>query len=486
MKKRIAMMLSFVLTFSMAAPYMAEEAPAEVQESEAEEEELAEEAGEAVEETEAAVDEFEYEDVFAQWNPEAPALNALIDYVEAVTDEESPDYIPEVDRVAVFDMDGTVYGELFPTYLEYYMLAWRILEDPSITPDEEMLRVGRLLRDCALDNSFPEDMAMQHATQAARAYAGMTLNEFSDFVTEVLLREVDGFEGMTYGEAFYEPIIEVIDYLNDNDFSIYLVSGSDRYLCRTLIEGMLDIPADHVIGMDVYLEGTGQNGEDSLDYVFKSTDDVIRTDRLMIKNLKMNKVYNICQEIGRQPVLSFGNSSGDVSMHEYTINKNKYRSAAFMLVADDDERDYANLEKTLPLIDKWSEAGYNVISMKNDFLTIYGEGVVKTGSFHWLDELAESREPAAAEEAAAPAEEAAVEAAPAAEAAPAEDTTLEAAAPAEEAPVEAAAPAEAAAVEAAPAEAAAVEAAPAEAAVAAAPAEEAAVEAAPVEAAPAA
>ena len=379
-------MLSLVLTFSAAGPYMAEEA------------------------------EFEYEDVFAQWNPEAPALNALIDYVEAVTDEESPDYIPEVDRVAVFDMDGTVYGELFPTYLEYYMLAWRILEDPSITPDEEMLKVGRLLRDCALDNSFPEDMAMQHAVQAARAYAGMTLNEFSDYVTEVLLREVDGFEGMTYGEAFYEPIIEVIDYLNENDFTIYLVSGSDRYLCRTLIEGMLDIPADHVIGMDVYLEGTEQNGQDSLDYVFKATDDV-RTDRLMIKNLKMNKVYNICQEIGRQPVLSFGNSSGDVSMHEDTINNNKYRSAAFMLVADDDERDYANLEKTLPLIDKWSEAGYNVISMKNDFLTIYGEGVVKTGSFRWLDELAENREPAASAEEAVPAEEAEAEAAPAEEAA---------------------------------------------------------------------
>lgn len=435
MKKRIAMMLSFVLTFSMAAPYMAEEAPEgevadfveEAEEPVEEAEGVAEEAGEAVEEAVAAVEEaaeeFEYEDVFAQWNPESPALNTLIDYVEAVTDEKSPDYIPEVDRVAVFDMDGTVYGELFPTYLEYYMLAWRILEDPSITPDEEMLRVGRLLRDCALDNSFPEDMAMQHATQAARAYAGMTLNEFSDFVTEVLLREVDGFEGMTYGEAFYEPIIEVIDYLNDNDFTIYLVSGSDRYLCRTLIEGMLDIPADHVIGMDVYLEGTEQNGEDSLDYVFKSTDDVIRTDRLMIKNLKMNKVYNICQEIGRQPVLSFGNSSGDVSMHEYTINKNKYRSAAFMLVADDDERDYANLEKTLPLIDKWSEAGYNVISMKNDFLTIYGEGVVKTGSFHWLDELAENREPAAA---------------PAEEAVTAEETTLESAVPAEEATVEAA------------------------------------------------
>ena len=62
--------------------------------------------------------EMESEEVFSQWNPEAPALNALIDYVEAVTDEASPDYIPEEDRIAVFDMDGTLMGELYPTYLE--------------------------------------------------------------------------------------------------------------------------------------------------------------------------------------------------------------------------------------------------------------------------------------------------------------------------------------------------------------------------------
>lgn len=110
----------------------------------------------------------ESEDVFAQWNENAPALDALIDYVEAVTNESSPDFIPEADRIAVFDMDGTLMGELYPTYLEYYMLAWRILKDPTITPDAEMLEVGRLLRDCALDNSFPSDMPMRHAVQAAR------------------------------------------------------------------------------------------------------------------------------------------------------------------------------------------------------------------------------------------------------------------------------------------------------------------------------
>ena len=353
-------------------------------------------------ETETA--EYEDEEIFAEWNEGAPALEALIDYVESVTDEASPDYIPPVDRIAVFDMDGTVYGELFPTYLEYYMLAWRILKDPSIEPDAEMLKVGRTIRDCALDNSFPEDMPVQHAIQAARAYAGLTLNEFADFVTEILLRDVDGFEGMTYGEAFYQPILEVVEYLQENEFKVYIVSGSDRFICRTLIEGHMDIPYENIIGMDVALEATHQDGADGLDYVYTAEDDVIRTDRLLIKNLKMNKVCQIAQEIGRQPVLSFGNSGGDVSMHMYTISNNVYKSAAFMLVADDDVRDYGNPEKAEELREQWDEKGFNVISMKNDFRTIYGEDVVKTGEFHWAEELADDRGDGAAAEAAEDAE----------------------------------------------------------------------------------
>ncbi len=349
------------------------------------------EAAEDTEDAETAADdeEYEYEEVFSEWNEDAPALDALIEYVEAVTDEESPDYIPPVDRVAVFDMDGTLMGELYPTYLEYYMLAWRILKDPRIEPDEEMLEVGRLLRDCALDNSFPGDMAMRHAVQAARAYAGMTLNEFSDFVTEILLRDVDGFEGMTYAESFYLPMVEVIEYLQDNDFKCFVCSGSDRFICRVFIEGMVDIPYENIIGMDVALEATNQGSTDGLDYVYTTADDLVRTDQLIIKNLKTNKVLQIAQEIGRQPVLSFGNSSGDVSMHNYTISNNRYRSAAFMLIADDEVRDYGNAEKAAGLREKWEDSGYYVISMANDWKTIYGEDVVKTNSFRWLDELAE-------------------------------------------------------------------------------------------------
>ncbi len=370
-------------------------------------------------EAEVLAPDEEYEEVFAQWKEDAPALNTLVEYVESVTDESSPDYIPPVDRVAVFDMDGTLMGELYPTYLEYYMLAWRILKDPSIEPDEEMLEVGRTLRDCALDKSFPEDMPMQHAIQAARAYSGMTLNEFADFVTEILLRDVDGFEGMTYGECFYLPMVEVVEYLQENDFKCFVCSGSDRFICRTLIEGMLDIPYENIIGMDVALEATNQGETDGLDYLYTDMDDVVRTDQLLIKNLKMNKVLQIAQEIGRQPVLSFGNSSGDCSMHNYTIDNNPYKSAAFMLIADDEVRDYGNAEKAEGLRTRWEEAGYHVISMANDWNTIYGENVVKTGTFHWMEELADDR---GVEEAATPEEENAADDAAADEAEATEET----------------------------------------------------------------
>ncbi len=329
----------------------------------------------------------EDEEVFASWNDDAPALDKLIAYVESVTDEKSKDYIPVDRRIAVFDMDGTVFGELYPTYFEYYLFAWRVLCDPTFTPDEEMLAVAEEIRAGGPTHTYAGDMALRHGTQAARAYAGMTLTEFDNYVTQFLVKDVDGFTGMTYGQAFYRPILEVIDYLADNDFSVYIVSGSDRYICRVLFEGMLDIPDENIIGMDVAIEASGQGDTDGLDYVFKPTDVLVRTDRMTVKNLKMNKVTAIRREIGKQPVLSFGNTSGDTSMHLYTISNNPYPSLAFMLIADDDVRDYGHPEKADELRAKWEGLGFQVISMKNDFKTIYGEKVQKTGTFRWTEEL---------------------------------------------------------------------------------------------------
>ncbi len=339
----------------------------------------------------------EYEDIFSEWNEDAPALQTLIEYVEDVTDKSSDSFIPVADRIAVFDLDGTLYGELFPTCLEYYALAWRILADPSYEPDAELVETAEEIRDHAMDQDFSDDMPIRHALAAARAYSGMTIPEFTDYVTAILKQDADGFEGMTYGEAFYLPMLEVIEYLQDNDFTVYVVSDSDRMLCRILLEGSIDIPYANIIGMDVALEASGQNGTDGLEYEFDDKDEIVRTDQLQIKNLKMNKVSQIAREIGRQPVLSFGNSTGDVSMHNYTIDNNKYKSAAFMLIADDEERDYGNTKKSRELGKEWEEDGYHVISMKDDFKTIYGKKIKKTDEFQW-DKILSGRTEETAEE----------------------------------------------------------------------------------------
>ena len=129
--------------------------------------------------------------------------------------------------------------------------------------------------------------------------------------------------------------------------------------------------------MDVWFKSNSQGEVAGVNYTLNQKDYLVRTDSLIIKNLKTNKVLQISQEIGKVPVLSFGNSSGDQAMHNYCLSNTKHRSAAFMLIADDDARDHANREKALTLGQKWRENGYYVISMRDDFKTIYGDGVQK-------------------------------------------------------------------------------------------------------------
>jgi phosphoglycolate phosphatase-like HAD superfamily hydrolase len=316
---------------------------------------------------------------FHYWN-DCSSLTALKQYVASVTDNNADTFIPVEDRIAVFDMDGTLYGELFPTYLEYLLLEYRGLDDPTYEAPEEVKRVAQLIRDSKHDWSYPSDMAMQHALAQAKAFEGMSVKDFEAYVADFLKKTPEGFAGMTYGSAFYQPMLEVIDYLQQNGFKTYIVSGSDRFICRALASEPCHIPNEQIIGMDVKLRATDQGDADSLDYQFARGDEVLRTDTLLVKNLKTNKVLQIVQEIDKQPVLSFGNSSGDVSMHRYTVTRNRYKAAAFMLIANDEARDYGNTVKAEQLGEQWKAEGFHVISMRDDWTTIYGANVSKTNS----------------------------------------------------------------------------------------------------------
>ena len=314
---------------------------------------------------------------FASWN-NCDALAALKSYVEDVTNPDSPNFIKVEDRIATFDMDGTFVGELYPSYFEYNLLEYRVLDDANYKDKapEDVKEAAQAIRDYVRNGTkLPDHFDMIHAQAAAKAYAGMTLAEFDAYVKAYAAKNANGFTGMTYGQSFFKPMLEVFNYLKINGFTYYVVSGSDRFICRALVES-IGIEPNRVIGMDVKLRSTSQGDDAGVNYTMGKEEHLVRTDELIIKNLKTNKVLQITQEIGKVPVLSFGNSGGDCAMHNFCLSNN-YKSAAFMLIADDDARDHADREKALKLADQWRESGYHVISMKDDFKTIYGDGVSK-------------------------------------------------------------------------------------------------------------
>ncbi len=328
--------------------------------------------------TEDQVESKAKKEYFKSWN-QCEALTALKEYVEDVTNPESPNFISVDDRIVTFDMDGTFVGELYPTYFEYNLLEYRVLEDTSYREKapEDVRQAAQSIRDFVRNGTpLPSHFDMRHARAAAKAYAGMTIAQFDAYVKAYGNKSANGFKGMTYGNSFYRPMVEVFDYLTDNGFTYYVVSGSDRFLCRALVES-LGIAPNRVIGMDVKLVSRKQGDQEGVNYTMGKEEDLVRTDSLLIKNLKTNKVLQISQEIGKVPVLSFGNSGGDCAMHNYCLSNTQHRTAAFMLIADDDARDHANREKALKLGTQWREAGYKVISMRDDFITIYGPGVEK-------------------------------------------------------------------------------------------------------------
>ena len=155
------------------------------------------------------------------WNP-CEAVTVLQEYVEDVTNPSSKNFIKQEDRIATFDMDGTFVGELYPTYFEYNMLEERVLEDASYkdkAPDD-VKETAQEIRDFVRNGkALPSHFDMKHARAAAKAYAGMTLAEFDAYVKAYAAKQANGFKGMTYGQSFYKPMLQVFDYLKANGFT---------------------------------------------------------------------------------------------------------------------------------------------------------------------------------------------------------------------------------------------------------------------------
>ena len=310
----------------------------------------------------------------ALWNDGAAAKAALTGYVNAVTERDSADYIPPERRIAVFDFDGTLFLETDPTYFDWQLFEHRVLEDPSYKATDEQRTAALASR----NGKFPK-LDKNRERMVAEAYRGMTFDEFYAFVRSFMDENQPGFNGLKRGDAYYKPMLEVIGYLRQNGFTVYVISGTERFTMRPLT-AVLRLPPCQIIGSDNTLVASGQGGKDALDHVFDKNDKLLLGGANLVKNLQMNKVSVIVREIGVQPVLAFGNTMSDASMLNYTVCGNRYKALGFMLLCDDLVREYGNTEKADQMLRNCRKYGWIPVSMRDDWKTIYGTNVTKKGT----------------------------------------------------------------------------------------------------------
>ena len=311
---------------------------------------------------------------FEYWNDSAKARNFLKEYVQQAVNPDAAGHIPPENRIAVFDMDGTVISETNAHYLEYMMFIHRVLEDDSWQAPEEIKTFTREQMVPAVYNrNFNTEVSHQLYLYMKDVYAGMTADEFEQYVLDFLEQPVNGMKNMTYKESIYLPMTNVIQFLQDNGFMVYMVSGSDRLLTRAVASTLLNVPRNQIIGTDSSFVSSSQEGKDGEFFNMKADDSIVRGTASYGKTLKMNKAAAIQTEIGIQPVLAFGNTPGDESMLIYAMQNNPYSSQSFILVCDDDQRDHGDPRIAQAARDLTEKDNLIPISMKDDFKLIYPE-----------------------------------------------------------------------------------------------------------------
>ncbi len=149
------------------------------------------------------------------WTEGSAAKRELIAYMEAITDESSADYIPVGNRVAVFDLDGTLFCETDPNYFDYTLLKYRVLEDPDYkdqASDFEREVALKIQEQNETGASFA-GLEVDHGKAVASAFSGMTLDEFNAYIQEFKKQPMPSYEGMNRGDGWYRPMLQVVEFL---------------------------------------------------------------------------------------------------------------------------------------------------------------------------------------------------------------------------------------------------------------------------------
>ncbi|MBK0326578.1 haloacid dehalogenase-like hydrolase, partial [Rhodobacteraceae bacterium F11138] len=303
------------------------------------------------------------DDPLPSWN-EGDTKRAIIAFVRGVTDKDSDTYVGEDARIATFDNDGTLWIEQ-PMYTQLAFALDRVKEMADDHPEwkttqpfQAVLEGDMKALGAAGEKGLLELVATTHA--------GMSTERFAEIASDWLAGAKHPKFDQPYTALVYQPMLELIEYLQDNDFETFIVSGGGIEFMRPWTEEVYGIPPQQVVGSSIATEFKMVDGKPAL----------MRTDKIDFIDDKAGKPVGINAHIGHRPIAAFGNSDGDFEMLQYTtIGADGLRLGAFVHHTDA-EREYAydretHIGKLDKGLDAAAENGWLLIDMKTDWKTIF-------------------------------------------------------------------------------------------------------------------
>ncbi len=305
----------------------------------------------------ASIKESKTKAELSHWN-DTPLKSEIIEFVLSVTSSDSPEFVAQEDRIAVFDNDGTLWTEK-PMYipLEYEVdyLKTEVEKNPE-------LQQNHLYSEIAKGNLsvMKEFSSFDLINYLFATHKGQKEADYENSVYRFLSEEDHPKFKRPYKELVYQPMLELISYLQHNNFKVFIVTGGEISFVRTVSKEIYNIAPENVIGSSVVLEYVSDSGGTYL----------VRTDKIQAVNDKHFKPANIGLHIGKKPIFAAGNSDGDYEMMEYTLSGDG-PSMAIIVNHDDVEREFSYMHGTEKAIAHADSIGWHIVSMKKEFTSIF-------------------------------------------------------------------------------------------------------------------
>ena len=301
-------------------------------------------------------------DPLPSWN-DGTAKRAIVEFVQLVTTPGSPDFVPEPERIATFDNDGTLWAE----QPMYFQLAFALNRVKALAPQHPQWKDKEPFKSLLAGDLEGVLAGGQRALREIimATHANLTTEEFEQVVKQWTATAKHPRFDQPFTECVYQPMLELLAYLRANGFKTWIVSGGGIEFIRPWAEEVYNIPPEQIVGSSIKTRFEMREGKPVL----------VRLPELDFIDDKEGKPVGIHKFIGRRPIAAFGNSDGDLQMLQWTAAGDGARLMV-LIHHTDAQREWAydrgskvgRLDRAL---DEANKRGWTVVDMKKDWKRVF-------------------------------------------------------------------------------------------------------------------